>query len=262
MFYKPSSPPPRTNAIIADHTVINEFTAIPSIYLSAASGTKTLFKHQSTGDNIEYLGLQCLAGLHDDPTFPQECSDYAQNPYSPYDNRQWDWEMWANTLSDAEFKTDQWVSVVHARQSNYQVLGMKFCYVDAWNLEFDYYRQAMEELESTYPHKKFIWATTALPAESQVVNDLAMAQNTQRFNQQLRAYAIANDIILYDLAAIESHDPNGNYCQSYGYEALCNVYYTGWGGGAGGHPDVDGSIRLAKGFWWLMARISGWDGNP
>jgi hypothetical protein len=261
---KGNSQPLQTGGVIADQTVVSRFSSIPSSAYSAAAATKTLFKHRSTGNNIEYLGLQCLAGLQNDPShFPQECSDYAQQPYSLYDNRQWDWEMWPDTTSDAIFKTDQWVSIVNARQANYPVLGMKYCYVDAWNLDFDYYRQKMEDLERTYPSKKFIWATTALMAQSEVKgNNLTVAENIQTFNQQLRAYAIANNKILYDLAAIESHDPNGNYCESQGYEALCDVYYTGWGGGGGGHPNVTGSIRLAKGFWWLMARISGWNGNP
>jgi hypothetical protein len=221
--------------------------------------------HQSTGNNIRSLGLDCLSGKNWDPNYyPQECTTYAQISNNPYDNSSWDWPEWAENWSDAIIKTDQWVSVVNAQQSNYQVLGMKFCYVDAWNLDFDYYRQKMEALERAYPHKKFIWTTSALWSNSAMDADpnlVVSAENIQLFNQQLRAYAIANNKLLYDLADIESHDPNGNLCQSNGIEVLCNAYYNGYGGGGGGHPDVDGSIRLAKGFWWLMARISGWNGN-
>jgi hypothetical protein len=253
------------NAIIADHTVLGRFSAIPTSALSAAAAKKTLFMHQSTGNNIDYLGLQCLAGLQDDPSvFPTECSTYATNPYHPYDNRSWNWKFWDNPVSDAIAKTDQFVSVVNAQQSNYQVLGMKFCYVDGWNQDFDYYRQKMEGLEKAYPDKTFIWATSVIGAQSAYAADPASMQsclNIQDFNQKLRAYARDNHKILYDLADIESHDPDGNLCQYNGCEVLCDVYYDGYGGGGGGHPDVDGSLRMAKGFWWLMARISGWDGN-
>ena len=165
-------------------------------------------------------------------------------------------------MSDAIAKTDQWVSVANAQQGNYDVLGMKFCYVDGWNQDFNYYRQAMEQLEQAYPSKTFIWTTSALWSESAAGGgNLPSCQNIQLFNQQLREYARTNNKVLYDIADIESHDPDGNYCQVEGCEALCNVYSDGQGGGGGGHPDVDGSIRLAKGFWWLMSRISGWDGN-
>lgn len=253
--------PAQPGAIIADHTAIGRFASIPSSSLTAAAAIKTLFMHQSTGNNIEFLGLECLAGLRgDESNYPQECITYAQNVYVPYDNRKWNWKLWDEPMADAIAKTDQWFSVANAQQSNYQVLGMKFCYVDGWNQDFEYYRQQMESLERTYPQKKFIWTTSALWAKSELDSGaapIASCENIQDFNQQLRTYARANNKILYDLAAIESHDLNGNLCQSNGCEALCNGYYSD----GGGHPSNEGSIRLAKGFWWLMARISGWNGN-
>jgi hypothetical protein len=254
----PSSTPvaPSGNAIIADHNVISWFSSIPETYLDSAATIQTLFMHQSTGDNIDYLGLKCLAGLREDPErYPQECLTYALHPYDPYDDRNWDWEYWPEHMSDAILKTDRWVTIVNERQQDYQVLGMKLCYVDSWNLDFEYYREKMDQLENTYPEKIFIWSTSALIAES-----MGTEKIIHDFNQELRAYALANDKILYDLAAIESHDSDGNICHDNGIEALCEEYYTGFGGGGGGHPNVQGSIRLAKGFWWLMARIAGWDG--
>jgi hypothetical protein len=141
---------------------------------------------------------------------------------------------------------------------------MKFCYVDGWNQDFNYYREKMELLEHTYPQKTFIWTTSALWSEGLLdsggVNPMSY-EGVQTFNQQLRAYARANNKILYDLADIESHDPDGDLCQSNGIEALCPEYYSGFAGDIGGHPDYTGSIRMAKGFWWLMARVSGWDGT-
>jgi hypothetical protein len=253
---------PAGSGIIADNTSIDEFKSIPQEAVKAATAMKTLFMHQSTGNNIDFLGLQCLAGLRNDPAnYPQECITYARNPYK---DPNWNWQPWATPMADAIAKTDEWVSVANAQQSNYEVLGMKFCYVDGWNQDFNYYRQKMEQLEQAYPQKKFIWATSALWAKSELDSGntpMDSCLNIQDFNQQLRAYAKANNKILYDIAAIESHDPSGSLCQSNGCEALCDAYYSGFGGGGGGHPDTEGSLRLAKGFWWLMARISGWNGD-
>lgn len=255
-------PTPISDAIVADHYVIDAFESIPDSALNAAIALDTLFMHQSTGNNIESLGFRCLAGLRNDPdTFPEECIQYAQNPYDPYDNRNWDWPEWPTPMADAIAKTDQWVSIVNSQQQYYQVLGMKFCYVDGWNQDFDYYRQAMEQLEQAYPDKIFIWTTSAMWSESNVGDNPVSDEKMKIFNQQLRDYTYANNKILYDLADIESHDPAGNLCQTDGFEALCDEYSDGYGGGGGGHPDIEGSIRLAKGYWWLMARIGGWDGN-
>lgn len=270
-----STPPPtipaptqESRAIIANHTQIGTFASIPAKALSSAAAIKTLFMHQSTGANVVSLGFNCLAGLRNEPdNFPPECIAYAKTPYAPYNNRNLIWRIWADTTANAATKTEQWISVVESQQKDFQVLGMKYCYVDSYNLDFNVYKTAMERLEKTYPQKTFIWSTTALYGKDQMeapgfVTSFPNAKNVQSFNQQLRDYARSNNKILYDLADIESHDPKGNAClSSSGLEMLCEAYYTGYGGGGGGHPNVEGSIRMAKGFWYLMARISGWDGK-
>ena len=252
--------PPSGDAVIADHTVIAEFSNIPEDAAQKAAEMKVLFMHQSTGNNIEFYGFRCLAGERTDSTvYPQECLTYALNPYDPFDWRSWAWKLWDTPMSDGPAKTDQWVSVVNARQQDYEILGMKFCYVDGWNLDFEYYREKMEQLENTYPQKTFIWSTSVLWSEGTMREGNASQESIERiqaFNQQLRDYALANDKFLYDPASIESRDSNGNFCEVNGNEALCDEYDDG----GGGHPNVMGSIRLAKGFWWLIARIGGWDG--
>jgi len=257
---KTSTPvPPAGNGIIADHSVISVFPNIPTAVVKDAAAIKTLFMHQSTGGYIYESGLQCLAGVNGDPNYyPQECTQYAVNPpYDPYDDRNWNWKMWNTPMANAPAKTDQWVSVVNTLQQDYQVLGMKFCYVDGWNQDFTYYRDNMLELERTYPNKVFIWSTSALwndPGTACQDNGFNSCMNIYEFNQQVRDYAKANHKFLYDIADIES---DGGTCQVAGYEGLCAKYYSD----GGGHPNITGSIRLAKGFWWLMARISGWNGN-
>ena len=129
-----------------------------------------------------------------------------------------------------------------------------------------------EELEAQYPNKTFIYWTTSL---SRAIGSL----DGQNFNNQMRQYAIANEKILFDVADIESHDDNGNlcfdnrdsvqYCNSNSCEnhpddgqniiAICQDYTTEVDGGHLGSVS-GGGIRIAKAFWVLMARLSGW--NP
>lgn len=248
----PTDPTPISDAIVADHYGIDEFETIPSDAITTAAGLDTLFKHQSTGQYIYIDGLLCLTGERGG----EDCAVYINGPY---DVSNWNWSVWDEPMANGDLKTDQWVDVVNAQQQNYSILGMKFCYVDAWNLHFDYYRDAMEQLEQAYPDKTFIWSTAALIAESVVSQPggIEIAADLQAFNQQLRDYALANNKILFDLAEMESHDLDGNACIAEGYEALCQEYYRD----GGGHPNVLASIRIAKGYWWLMARIGGWDGN-
>jgi len=260
--------PDSGQGIVADHSVVAQFANIPKSAVDQAGAIKTLFMHQSTGNNIDFLGLQCLAGLHGDPNnYPAECITYADNYPSgwPLYPQSWNWEGWPTPMADGRAKTDQFVSIVRSRQQDFAVLGMKFCYVDAWDQDFDYYRTQMEQLQSDYPTKTFIWATMVILGQ---VGETCYTggwfnncESIQLFNDQLRAYAGTHNIYFYDMADIES---DGGRCYINGYrryEILCPEYYDGWGGGGGGHPDVEGSIALAKGFWWLMARMSGWNGT-
>jgi hypothetical protein len=253
--------------------VIGQFAQIPKSALDPAAAKTTLFMHQSTGGYIDDSGLGCLAGLHGDPNYgaPPECVTYANNRTNSiwpwYDKSHWAWDFWATPQADALAKTDQFVSVVNARAGNYQVIGMKFCYTDGWNQSDNvtynnnhgYYITKMEALEKQYPGKVFIYTTSALWADpgSACGASFNSCEGIAEFNQQVRAYAQAHNKPLYDIADIESHDPNGNSCTVGGYEGMCADWYDS----GGGHPNIAGSIQLAKGFWWLMARISGWNGN-
>jgi hypothetical protein len=147
---------------------------------------------------------------------------------------------------------DQFVSVVQQRQASYEILGMKFCYVDGWNQDAANYITKMEELEAQYPSKTFIWSTSALWNEPGGACDASNPFNSCRairqFNQAVRDYARTHNKPLFDIAAVES---NGGACQVDGYEGLCPQYYSD----GGGHPNAAGALRLAKAFWWLMAQL-------
>lgn len=130
----------------------------------------------------------------------------------------------------------------------------------------------LEELERLYPEKTFIYWTTSL------ARGIGTQEGTS-FNEQMRQYALAHGKVLFDVADIESHDPQGNpcydnrdgveYCSQNGCEnhpddgldlpAICQDYTTETDGGHLGSVS-GGKIRIAKALWVLMARLAGW--NP
>lgn len=247
------TPQPPSSDLFADNSVIDQFSSIPNSAFNAASNKHITFYHQSTGDGIVYFWAECLAGHLQEVA---ECSTYAATP-EKYTWAHWNWLMWPQPMANALNKMAQFVSLVPS-QSSSDIIGMKFCYVDGWNQDFDNYRMGMEQLEAAYPGNVFIWSTSAVwsdPGDAcSPTNPFNSCRNIQEFNDKVRTYAAANHKPLYDIASIES---NGGACIVAGYEGLCSNY-VGADGGGGGHPNALGSVRLAKGFWWLMARLSGW----
>ncbi len=213
-------------APIADHTSVDA-SAIPDPAVAAAANLRVALRRASVGGNISD-GLDALHAAN---------ARYDRSRWIFYDRGNPGWQE----------KVDEFVSFVAGNSSSFDVLSMKFCFIDP-NASFTYYRDALLGLESTYPTKTFVWWT--IPLED--------SGNTARrsFNDQVRAYAAANDKPLFDIADIESHDAAGNHVvDGSGTELLAGD----WDSGDGGHLSSAGGQRVASAWWWLMARIAGWD---
>lgn len=135
------------------------------------------------------------------------------------------------------------------------------------------YLDAMNQLEQSYPGVTFIYMTGHLDGSG-------AAGNLHLRNEQIRAYCRANDKILFDFADIESYDPSGNYFLNRGADDGC--YYDGgnWADewiaanpgselaqlasacGSCAHSRQLNCVLKGRAFWWMMARIAGWDGGP
>jgi len=232
----------RIDAIIIDHNCVDIF-AVPESYVLPAASLRVLMRHASVGQGIIW-GLDCLAGDH--PT-NSACSCF---PAGKYDRDKWVFEA---RLGDWRDKVDDLVAQTASRLDDFDVFMMKFCYIDALgdsHPDWEYFRGRMEKLEADYPGKTFVWWTIPLTRDGQPGTDL--------FNAQMRSYCAAHGKVLFDIADIECHEADDTRLVNASGNEIISANYTKEI--HAGHLNPTGRVRVASAFWYLMARVAGW--NP
>jgi hypothetical protein len=211
--------------IVVDHTA-TALASIPDAALPPAANLRLVLRHASVGGNIN-SGLDAL-----------------QSQNAKYNRSRWILQNRGNPGWQA--KVDDLVTQAAAYASSYDVLTMKFCYIDS-DASFTYYRDKMLELEAGYPAKRFVWWTMPIETSSNAAR--------QAFNDQVRAYGRANGKVLFDIADVEAYNAAGQKrTDIYGREILWPEWTSD-----GGHLSSAGAVRVASAWWWLMARLAGWD---
>jgi hypothetical protein len=213
--------------IIADHNTV-DLTKIPDTALPPAANLRVMLRRASVGGNISD-GLDALQ---------TENAKYDRSHWVFYDRGNPGWEA----------KITDFISFTIANESNYDVFSMKFCFIDP-DAVFQSYRDSLLYLENRYPNKIIVWWTIPIETSGNT--------NRQLFNDSVRAYTMAHGKILFDMADIESHNVAGiKLVDGSNRELMCSEWTSD-----GGHLSSDGARRVASVWWWLMARVAGWNGT-
>ncbi len=132
------------------------------------------------------------------------------------------------------------------------------------------YLQAMYQLERDYPDVTFVYMTGHLDGTGE-------EGNLHQRNEQIRAFCRDNGKVLFDFADIESYDPDGNYFLDRSANDNCD-YIDGngqrrnwaqeWCARNPGecescscaHSQCLNCQMKGRAFWWMMARLAGWEG--
>ncbi len=244
------------SAIVIDHTSLALFDHMPVEVVAAAAELRAMHRAASIGENMT-RGLDCLWGhFPDRSSRPNFCNEF----FDPqYDRSNWSFQMRGNP--GWILKVQDFVDQTNAQADEVDVLSFAFDYADGQdggtyrlisepeNFQADFVAK-VEALEAAHPDKIFVWWTMSLARLG--------FQNEQRFNELVRAYARENDKILFDIADIETHSPEGvKTLDENGLEVL----YPGYTDEErSGHLNRDGRERLARAYWVLMARLTGWSG--
>lgn len=272
-------------AIIIDHNHI-DLSEIPEEWIDKAKENfKIGYSHTSHGSQI-VTGISALSA-----NSGNSIDNKAKAAYSQIEFTYSDWgfasgvffaDCWANNYaSDLGHNGDlSWrdatTTMLDMSENDRNVVIWSWCGGVEDNDEsgINTYLNAMNQLEIDYPDVKFIYMTGHLDGSG-------TGGNLHRRNEQIRKYCKDNGKVLFDFADIESYDPSGNYFLDKGADDGC--YYNGgnwadqWilanGGselatlsksgncGECAHSHRLNCILKGRAFWWMMARMSGWDGN-
>jgi hypothetical protein len=229
-----------TVTVQADHDVINDFASIPSAIVEKIGDSLVIFYgHTSHGSQI-MSGLDLVESENSSYTQPtcHEISDDLGH------NGDISWVQ----------PTRSWLD----SHPDYNVVMWSWCggCTDNTEVGINTYLSAMNQLESDYSGVAFIYMTGHLDGSG-------VDGNLYARNNQIREYCTVNNKILFDFADIESYDPAGNYypdaddgcdwCSDW-----CTVYECESCGCA--HSHCFNCYLKGKAFWWLMARLVGWEG--
>ncbi len=273
---------------IIDHTSIALYEQIPERYLREAEKIRMVFFDRSVGWNISG-GLDCLAA----PSWaqsPSHCRRYfssqvvcnpepQSNQVKTYTGRdgpppppvqfpggndrsniEYAFSEGNYWFDEVKFFVDNFPTYADRQivtyGHNYLQVNEDSIIADAFfDPNYDGYNLVdLLALEAQYPDKTFVYWTSSL---ARTIG----SEVSQRFNQQMRDWAKENNRILFDLADILSHTPEGNACTNEaGRPVICCEYTTESDGGHLGNVSA-GKLQAAKAMWVMLAQIAGWDGK-
>ncbi len=277
------TPPAAEGTLVVDHTCTNLFR-VPTPYLEAAkTQLRIAYGHTSHGSQI-VTGMEALAAASGSLVGFSSSSGYQPGVFlndSPFPG--------ADDLGSPDrvaWATATRALLNRAGGCDRNVVVWSWCgQADTSNPgDIETYLSQMTALETDFPDVRFVYMTGHL------VGSGAGGDLHQR-NEQIRRYCRENGKVLFDFADIESFDPDGlvDFMRKYATDG-CEYDRNGdgnpWGDGnwaqewIAAHPgneltrlaescgDCAHSERLncvqkASAFWWMLARLAGWNGvNP
>ncbi|MEI6157271.1 MAG: hypothetical protein WCP87_02770, partial [Atribacterota bacterium] len=244
--------PINASAIIIDHTC-TDINKIPDQWLEKARQLIRIhYAHTSHGEQIT-VGLERLAEENPRYAFSRgEC----QLPEDPGVLNMLDGQS-ADDYCETYVTPDLYWEGEHALEITRSVLSQFPVNISAWawctqldsysQSEVEHYFTQMSKLEEEFPHVRFIYFTG---------NAQSSEPNRGERNRQIRDFCSRNGKILFDFGDLDCWYRGEQY-QEQGLP-MENPHYHG---DEAGHTTFESCENKARAFWWLMARLAGWNGR-
>ncbi|MBU1221244.1 hypothetical protein KKF34_12015 [Myxococcota bacterium] len=228
--------------IVADHTIISEFEYIPNAYIQdIIDNFNIYYGHTSHGSQL-ITGAEMLQS---------ETYDFASvNITEPGGD--------LGHNGDLTWETTTRAYLAEHPETNLVIWSWCGGVSDNTADGIQIYLDAMNQLELDFPDIIFVYMTGHTDGSGE--NGILRTNN-----RQIRNFCNQNNKILFDFEDIESWDPSGNYypdisddcawCSSWCESNTCTDC-----AGSCAHSHCFNCYQKGKAFWWMLARIAGWEG--
>lgn len=252
--FTPEEPLPiEPKSLIIDHKA-TKIDSVPIIWCDSAKlKLHIAYEHTSHGSQI-VDGMNGLKNWKGEAYGGLDLRDHAITGWSDLGSATWDTDTRNYLNSHSEINVVMW----------------SWCgQVSTATPEFiDNYLSKMTALETEFPNVTFIYMTGHLDGTGEM-------GNLNQRNEQIRNYCKVNNKVLFDFAAIESYDPDGNYFLNRGANDNCDYdggnwaiewqnahqQNTHWYSCGSAHSQPLNANLKAYAAWNMWARLAGWDGR-
>ena len=238
-------------AIIIDHTC-TDITKIPDSWINQVkSALKIHYAHTSHGEQLLEGSSRLMAANPKYNYYPDNCHVPITPDYmSLMDGQYYDDYCETYVSPDLYWEGALGLTMTRSVLNSFDVNVSMW----AWCSQLDYYTQAevqvylnnMAQLESEYPGVTFVYMTG---------NAQGSDRNRYDRNNQIREFCRQNNKMLFDFADLDCWY-NGEQYTVDGIP-MENPRYNG---DEAAHTTFESCENKARAFWWLLARIAGWEG--
>jgi len=238
-------------AVIADHTCLN-MTEISQGQIEAVKkNIKIYYGHTSHGSQVR-VGLERIYAALGATYRVAAGWDLPSDPQA----------LCIRDRSDTYDPGDFFPTVPQALRENPNINVVMYMWCgqpgNDWQSLLQAYLSQLTSLEQQYPKVIFIYATGHAQEPD------CSGDNRQQFNEALRQYCKANKKALFDFGDIDvwyagqQHTYSSpNWCAHAG-QAI-PLEHPQYHGDQAGHTTYESCENKGKAFWWLLAKINGWD---
>jgi len=264
--------PVNGQTIIADHTIVDEYANIPDNWIDSV---KTMFLSYAGESHSEGIRVGLAALETSEAKYAVNVTESGTPESYTTDHLRASRAMWGDlnnttgwiynygeedwfTSATAIDRTKAGITYANTNDLTFSALGFGWCwdigvdfqdYIDATQEYIDY---CSDSIETT------VFFTTGTVD----IYDGEDGWVKHQGYELIRSYVETNGGVLFDYADILCYDDDGLNTETWEGNTYPFIAYDNLNPLVSSyHISEEGTVRLAKAMWWMLARIAGWDGN-